>query len=55
MLLQFDNNKKASAFLVALSLLLTVICSLTILEYVYHFDAGIDGLFVPGRYSNPVA
>ena len=51
-LLQF-NNKKARAFLVAVSLVLTLICALTILQYIFNFEAGIDGLFVPGRYANP--
>ncbi len=54
MLLQFDSNRKARTFLVAVSLLLTVICALTISESIFHFDAGIDGLFIPKRYSNPV-
>ena len=55
MLLQFDHNKKARAFSVALSLLITVISASTILEIIFHFNSGIDGLFVPGGYSNPIA
>lgn len=52
---QFDQNMRARAFLIALSLLLMAICVLTILEYLFHFNAEIGLLFVSGRYSDPIA
>lgn len=52
MLLQ-SNNKKARTFVLSISLLVTTICVLTILEHLFNFDAGISGLLIPDRYSNP--
>lgn len=54
MLLQFTGNKKVMAFLIATSLLLTAICTLTLLERIFHFNAGVDGIFVPRGHSNPI-
>ena len=48
-----SHNRKTRAVVIAVSLLLTAICTLTLLERIFHFDAGINGLFVSDRYSNP--
>lgn len=52
-MLLHSYNRKARAFVLALSLLLTTICVLTILEHLFHFDAGIDEFLVPGQYADP--
>lgn len=53
-LLQFAGNKKVNAVLIAISLLLTAVCTLTLLEHILHFNAGVDGFFIPRGYLNPM-
>ncbi len=50
--LQHERNKKFRFILVILSLLLIIIAGITLAEYIFHFNAGIDEFFMPGKYGS---
>ena len=45
-LIQYENKKYNKLFFLALSLALILIAALTLSQYIFHFNAGIDQLFI---------
>jgi len=52
-LTQFESAKHSKLFFLAFALSLTLICLLTLSEYIFHFNAGIDQLFITDRLAAP--
>src|SRR5258708_3554773 len=52
-LTQFESIKYNKLFFLALALPLTLIAVLSLSEYIFHFNAGIDQLFITDRLAVP--